>query len=91
MTGREKKRVAAIKAWALENYNKSYGASALFECYTDRELADEFRTRVPHREGGEGVRQADGRTLRRSPRILRGEANESLCLQDQGRGRRHPV
>ena len=31
-----------IKAWANENYEESYGASALIEAYTDDELTKEF-------------------------------------------------
>lgn len=34
--------VEEIKAWANENYENSYGASALVETYTDDELAEEF-------------------------------------------------
>jgi hypothetical protein len=35
--------VAAIKEWAQANYAKSYGASALLECFTDEELRAEFK------------------------------------------------
>lgn len=34
--------VAAIKDWATANYSKSYGASALVECFTDDELRAQF-------------------------------------------------
>ena len=35
--------VAAIKEWTTANYAKSYGASALVECFTDDELRAEFK------------------------------------------------
>ncbi len=35
--------VAAIKEWATANFAKSYGASALAECFTDEELRSEFK------------------------------------------------
>ena len=35
--------VATIKEWATANFNKSYGASALLECFTDEELRAEFK------------------------------------------------
>jgi hypothetical protein len=34
--------VAAIKEWATANFDKSYGASALVECFTDDELRAQF-------------------------------------------------
>ena len=39
-----KHSVDQIKAWALENYEKCYGASCLIECFTDEELTKEFKT-----------------------------------------------
>jgi hypothetical protein len=36
--------VAAIKAWALDNYEKSYGASCIIECYSDSEIAQQFKS-----------------------------------------------
>ncbi len=36
--------VEAIKAWAHANYEKSFGASSLIECFTDEELAAEFKS-----------------------------------------------
>jgi hypothetical protein len=35
-------KVSRIKEWALENYEKSYGASCLIECFSDKELAEKF-------------------------------------------------
>lgn len=34
--------VEQIKAWAMENYNKSFGASTIIECFTDEEIAAGF-------------------------------------------------
>ena len=34
--------VTKIKNWALANYEKSYGASALIECFSDQELIGQF-------------------------------------------------
>lgn len=34
--------VEAIKDWATANYSKSYGASALVECFTDDEMRAQF-------------------------------------------------
>ena len=42
--------VAEIKAWANENYEKSFGASSLVECWTDEELAAEFTTLAAAKE-----------------------------------------
>lgn len=42
MTTKQQTMVAAIKAWALANYEKSFGASSLVECFDDDELAAEF-------------------------------------------------
>lgn len=38
----DKEKVAAIKAWAMDNYATSYGASCLIECYTDEEIDANF-------------------------------------------------
>ena len=37
-------KLNAIKAWALENYASSYGASVLVECYSNEELDAEFES-----------------------------------------------
>jgi hypothetical protein len=42
MTPEQQTTVDAIKAWAIANYEKSFGASSLVECFTDEELAAEF-------------------------------------------------
>ena len=34
--------VDAIREWATANYSKSFGASALLECFTDEELRAQF-------------------------------------------------
>ena len=36
--------VETIKAWALANYEKSFGASSIVECMTDDEIASEFKS-----------------------------------------------
>jgi hypothetical protein len=33
-------KVAAIKAWATERYETSFGASEIIECFTDAELGE---------------------------------------------------
>lgn len=37
-------KVEQIKAWANENYESSYGASCLIECFNDKELDETFPT-----------------------------------------------
>jgi len=37
-------KVEQIKAWAMDNYAESYGASSLIECWTDEELDAEFKS-----------------------------------------------
>lgn len=36
--------VEEIKEWAMENYDVSYGATVLVECFTDEELEEKFDT-----------------------------------------------
>ena len=36
--------VEQIKEWAMENYEKSFGASALIECWDDEMLANAFQS-----------------------------------------------
>jgi hypothetical protein len=44
MDDRKAAMVEKIKVWALANYEKSFGASSLVECFTDEELAAEFNS-----------------------------------------------
>lgn len=36
--------VEQIKAWAMENYSKSFGASTIIECFTDEDIAEQFKS-----------------------------------------------
>jgi hypothetical protein len=44
VTTKQQAIVDAIKAWAIANYEKSFGASSLVECFSDEELATEFQS-----------------------------------------------
>lgn len=37
-------KVEQIKAWAHDNYEKSYGASSIIECWEDCEIDAEFKS-----------------------------------------------
>lgn len=36
--------VEQIKAWAMENYEKSWGASVIIECFEDEDIAEQFKS-----------------------------------------------
>jgi len=44
MAKNQEQLVARVKAWAMRNYNKLWGASVIIECMTDEEIAAEFQT-----------------------------------------------
>jgi len=44
MDERKAAMVEKIKQWALANYEKSFGASSLVECFSDEELAEQFNS-----------------------------------------------
>jgi len=44
MTPAQQAFVDDVKSWAMENYNKSFGASCIIECMTDDEILAEFNS-----------------------------------------------
>jgi hypothetical protein len=44
ITKRVAAKVKAIKKWAYANYNKSYGAQCIIECFSDTDLNEQFDT-----------------------------------------------
>ena len=55
--------VEAIKEWAQANYAKSYGASALLECFTDDELRAQFKDLAAAKRWAKAQSEARANTM----------------------------